>query len=109
VQEQEMEADRLKATKPTGSRSGRVQSAHMLFGRQINKTKEEIYSKTKEVERLKLELNNLNEQVDLKRKQLDEIEEQRAMRTRPKHIEEQDANLPAYTDLQEHDSPEHQD
>ncbi len=59
-----------------------------MFGRQINKVKEEIYSQQNEEQRLLLELKSLQDQNALRRKQLEELEEKRAMRTRPKRLED---------------------
>ena len=47
----------------------------MLFGRQINKAKEEIHSLEMEKQRLELQLRGLTEQNDLRRRQRDELEE----------------------------------
>lgn len=44
VKESDLEVENLKKDRPAGSRAGRVQSAHMLYGRQINKAKEEIHT-----------------------------------------------------------------
>ena len=59
-----------------------------MFGRQINKVKEEIYSQQNEEQRLLLELKSLQDQNALRRKQLEELEEKRVMRTRPKRLED---------------------
>ena len=76
----------------------RVQSAHMLMGRQLNDKKQEVYMQNQQVERLERELQSLNEQNDLRRKQREEIETQKAARNRPRKKEEQDANLPDYNE-----------
>ncbi len=60
-----------------------------------------------QVDRLERELQSLNEQNELRRKQKEEIEAQKAARNRPRRLEEQDANMPDYNErsIKEQDSP----
>ena len=46
----------------------------MLVGRQLNDKKQEVYMQNQQVERLERELQSLNEQNELRRKQREEIE-----------------------------------